>query len=151
MSTHSTKSNYLNAILTVNAVLLAALVWTNIAGHSGGAAAIASPQSSQGDGGVPNAGLQRLDILNEVRAIRAELQQMDATISGGRMRVMVTNVDEFKIDYAKLRDAFRSGTSTGAATPPPTGSVSPATGAPPAPPVVPSSSVTPASEPAQRE
>jgi len=143
MAEHTSKLSYLNAILTVNAVLLAGVLWTNIAGDPLGSVALAAPQvpaSPPNDGGVPNAGLQRLDMLNELRAIRAQLERFESTVTGGRLRVNVANFNDMKLDfdYAKLRDAIKG------VVPPPTGTVAPATGAAPPMPESATSSVKPA-------
>ena len=54
-----------------------------------------------------DAAQQRADTNAELRALRDEVASIRAMLSGGRMRVEVANLDELKIDYAKLRDAMR--------------------------------------------
>jgi hypothetical protein len=55
-----------------------------------------------------DAAQQRADTNAELRALRDEVASIRAMLSGGRMRVEVANLDELKIDYAKLRDAMRA-------------------------------------------
>ena len=103
---------YLNAVLTINAVVVTALLWTNIVGDPTSAMAFAAPQSSPRPGetlGVPDAGLQQLEIINHLKAIRAELKQLESVVGSGKMKVVVGNLGDIKldIDYAKLRDAVR--------------------------------------------
>ncbi|MFO0828113.1 MAG: hypothetical protein U0572_08180 [Phycisphaerales bacterium] len=110
MSVVIRRRSYLNGILTVNACLLAALVWSNFAG--GPSVAVALPQSSSQDaneGGVPNAGLQRLQTLNEIKALRSDFEKFAAAVTGGKLKVNVGNLSEIKldIDYVRLKEAMK--------------------------------------------
>lgn len=53
-----------------------------------------------------DSGSQRAEMVNELRALRAEISQLRSQIAGG-VRAEVTNLGDMKvqIDYAKLRDA----------------------------------------------
>jgi hypothetical protein len=88
---------YLNAILTVNAVLIAALVWTNVS--DGPVTANASPLFAQVDeptGGVPNAGAQRERMIAEVRALREDIRGLESALSSGKLKVNIGNMTEVK-------------------------------------------------------
>lgn len=65
---------------------------------------------STGDAGTAlDAGSQRADMVNELRAMRQEISDLKAFITSGGMRTEVTNLGDIKlqIDYAQLRDAAR--------------------------------------------
>ena len=85
------QARYLNVILTVNAVLLAALLWTQIAGSSIGSQAVAQQPPTPG---IPNAASQRQAIIDSIDKLRASVEDMHATIESGDMRVTVANIDE---------------------------------------------------------
>ena len=92
---------YLNVILTVNAVLLAGLVWTQIADTPLLAeTASAQNRSSLGPAvpNVPNAGKQREQIAKEIVALRTALEKTRTLLESGRVKVEVTNLGEIKTD-----------------------------------------------------
>lgn len=122
---------YLNGILTVNAVLIAALVWTNVGG--GPSRAEAAPLLPQVDdqertGGVPNAGAQRERLITEVRALREDIRRLESGVTGGKMKVNIGNLADLKklIDEA----AAKSAAAAAAKSEPATGTVTPSTSAP---------------------
>ncbi len=91
------QGKYLNTILTVNAALLSALVWTQLAGGpylGSSASAFQAPPTPTG--GVPNAGLQRQRQIEELQAMRAAVDSMRKTLEGGKMKVVVANADEIR-------------------------------------------------------
>jgi len=125
----------LHALLGLNAVTMAALLWTQLAGTPGfvrtaDAQVVVSPgsigrQSAPGRpgmpaqtddpnaGGIPNAGLQRLSMINELKAIRADLNRLETHLASGKLQVSVTNFDDIRfdklkldLDYAKLKAAM---------------------------------------------
>ncbi|MDZ4754173.1 MAG: hypothetical protein SGJ11_06710 [Phycisphaerae bacterium] len=111
---HSRNATYLNAILTVNAIMVAALVWTHVS--DGPSVANASPlanalliqvDGADTTGGVPNAGLQRLQTLNEIRALRDDVQRLELLLASGRIRFGVSNFAELKkiIDEGQAQKA----------------------------------------------
>jgi hypothetical protein len=64
-------------------------------------------------GGIPNAGLQRLTMINEIRALRADLNRLESLVASGKVQVSVTNFDDIKwdrvkleLDYGKLKAAM---------------------------------------------
>ncbi|HVP74320.1 MAG TPA: hypothetical protein VMS30_11320 [Phycisphaerales bacterium] len=89
-----TSGRYLNAILTVNAALLTAVVWLQVAGTPLSNAAHA--QVPPPDGGIPNAGSQRARMIDELVAIRESMEGMRKTLEGGKMKVTIANIDDLK-------------------------------------------------------
>ncbi len=62
-----------------------------------------------------DSGAQRLELVNEIRALRQEVSDMRSMMSSGKLSTQISNFDELKldsihleIDYAKLRDAMRA-------------------------------------------
>jgi hypothetical protein len=102
---------FLSGILTVNAVLLAALVWTNITeGPSRAEAAPVAPVAQSDDPpqiGVPNAGAQRERLIAEVRSLREDVRALEQAVNSGRMKVTISNFSELKkiMDEAAARGA----------------------------------------------
>jgi hypothetical protein len=90
----SRSSRYLNVILTVNAVLLSALVYTQLA--AGPAWSSSAWAQTPPDGGIPNAAAQRQQAIEEMKGIRASVDAMRKSIEGGKMKVAIGNVDEIK-------------------------------------------------------
>jgi hypothetical protein len=88
------QGNYLNIVLTVIALLLTALLWTQFASGSlfVRTAAAKSPKAI----GIPNAAGQRDVMINELRAVRASVDSMRDAVDGGAMRVSVMNLDELR-------------------------------------------------------
>ncbi len=89
--------NYLNVILTANAVLLAGLLWTQVAdtpllatsASAQNRTKYASPPT------IPNAAKQRNDLLRAVQSLQASVDGLKRSVEGG-IRVQVTNFDEVK-------------------------------------------------------
>lgn len=103
----SPAGRYLNAILTINAVLLAGIICTQLTGGaawSSTAAAQTPPPGTPGGGGVPNAGAQRLEMINELAALRASVEGMKKQLESGKMKVVIANVDDFKAAMAAAAD-----------------------------------------------
>lgn len=104
---------FLNAVLAANAVLLAGLLWSALAGAPGGNAALAAPQgvtAPQGQGdNFPNSSAQRLQIVAELKGLRGDVAKLESLLAGGRMKVNVANPGDikFEFDYAKLRQAIK--------------------------------------------
>ena len=96
-----------NILLTVNAVLMSALLWSQVVGGGAGAgsgqllvdlpgtsAYAQSPLTSPD--GVPNAGKQRQQTIDELRALRATVESMKSMLQGTPMKVQVVNAEELK-------------------------------------------------------
>jgi hypothetical protein len=92
------QATYLNVILTVNAVLLAAVMWTQVSVQSLSPAAHA--QSGQGTpgGGVPNAADQRQRMIESLREIHSSVEATRRLVESGRVKVEVTNIDRLRDD-----------------------------------------------------
>jgi hypothetical protein len=91
------RRNYLNVILTVNAVLLAGLLWTQIAGRPLVSAAHAQDENdpaNQGPSGIPNAGKQRDVMITHLASIEGAVRDLQRTIMSGKIKVEVKNLDE---------------------------------------------------------
>lgn len=88
------QGKYLNVILTVNAALLSALVWMQLAGGHG----LSSSAMAQNppDGGIPNAAAQRQRLIEETQGMRASVDAMRRLLEGGKVKVAVGNIDELK-------------------------------------------------------
>jgi hypothetical protein len=55
-----------------------------------------------------DAAQQRADMNAELRALRDEVASLRTMLSSGSVRVEIANIDDLKIDYAKLREALRA-------------------------------------------
>ena len=98
------QSRYLNAILTVNAVLLAGVLWTSLADttpfvRSAVAQATSRPRPSGLQTppvpNIPNASAQRYQTINELREIKSILRSIRQELDATEFDVRVTNVNEF--------------------------------------------------------
>lgn len=80
---------YLNAILTVLAVLLALNLWVTWAATPGGEAlSWAGPAEAQA-AGIPNAGEQRKQMIDLLKALNVKVNQLTELVESGKVRVQV--------------------------------------------------------------
>jgi len=110
-----TRRRSLEILLVANALISGAALWSLVAGspleREASAQTVIDPSSisrqvgrpgmaAQTDdpttGGIPNAGLQRLTMINELRAIRADLNRLEAFVASGKVQVSVANFDDIK-------------------------------------------------------
>ena len=79
------------------AVLLAALLWTNLAGRPLFSSEATAQVRTKGPSipTVPNAARQRDEILKALRDIRASVEATRSTVESGGIKVRVTNLNEF--------------------------------------------------------
>lgn len=96
---------YLNFILTINAVLLACLLWTQVA-EKGILAEDATAQVRDRRPGtrnlrevgppitIPNASSQRQAAVDEMKKLNRTLEALKSHIEGGSLTVEVTNADD---------------------------------------------------------
>jgi hypothetical protein len=92
---------YLNTILTVNAVLLTALLWTQVSDRPLFADdASAQPSRRQG---IPNAAEQRMRMVNGLDDLRQSVDGMSQLLESGKVRVEVTNLDEIELDIPEQK------------------------------------------------
>ena len=97
MNSPTKTGRHLNVILTVNAALLSAVLWTQLTGTSGLASqAVGAAQTPPKDGGIPNAGGQRERMIDELQAIRESIDGLKKTVEGGKLKVTIANIDEMK-------------------------------------------------------
>lgn len=92
------QGRYLNIILTVNAILLSALVWMQITGNTQSGSFGTQPAFAQSPptGGIPNAGGQRERMISELQAIKSSIETLRKNVEGGKMKVTIANVEELK-------------------------------------------------------
>ena len=92
--------SYLNGILTANAVLLAGLLWTQIAGQPLlSSSAVAQNRSPAGPPvpTVPNAAKQRNENIKAIHELGRTMQEIMRMLRSGQVKVEVTNLDDIKI------------------------------------------------------
>ena len=78
---------YLNSILTILAVLLTLNLWTLwTSGALQGGPEVATPAQAQG---IPNAGAQRIEMINELKQQTGKLDQLITLLKSGQARVRV--------------------------------------------------------------
>ena len=80
------KLTYLNAILTVLAVLLAMNVWVGL--HTPGGAMLAPGQHAHAQG-IPDGGAQRLEIVNQLKLLNTRVNEMSDLLRSGDVRVQL--------------------------------------------------------------
>ena len=92
------QSKYLNFILTINALLLAALVWSVAVNQPllAGEAHATTPQSrtkkARTPGGIPNSSQQRNEMVVAMREMKASMDSTRKLLESGNVRVQVTNL-----------------------------------------------------------
>jgi hypothetical protein len=87
------QSKYLNVILTVNAGLLAGLLWTQVAGH----APLSAEAHAQSSGtGFVNAAEQRQRMIETLQEIKGSVEATRKVVESGKMKVEVANIDKLK-------------------------------------------------------
>lgn len=80
---------YLNAILTVLALLLALNLWTAWTATPGGEVlSVARPARAQPQG-IPNAAQQRKEMVDLLKKINVQVADLAATLKSGEVRVRV--------------------------------------------------------------
>ena len=75
---------YLNTMLTVLAVLLAVQIWTT---WTGGPSEVLSWTAPAQAGGIPDAGSQRKQMVDELRQISGKLDTLTDLFRSGKARV----------------------------------------------------------------
>ncbi len=93
------QGRFLNAILTVNAILLGVLLWTQFANHppvvdSASAQSRTKTPLPNSGRGVYAAQSHNVKIL---RDLEKAVNSIQSTLESGRMRVEVVNLDEIEI------------------------------------------------------
>ncbi len=92
------RRNYLNGILTVNAVLLTGLLWVQVAGHplpaNSATAQVRSKPRGQQIVVPPNAAGQRQKMIEGMKTLNQSVEALKQQIESGTIKVEVTNLDE---------------------------------------------------------
>ncbi len=89
------QGRYLNIILTVNAILLAALIWVQITDRPA-MVETAVAQSTPRHEGIPNAADQRLRMIEALRDINRRLDRVERRLETGEIRVRVMNPEDIR-------------------------------------------------------
>ena len=95
------RGNYLNVILTVNAGLIAGLLWTQISGTPLlDRTASAQTRSKLGPPPptIPNAARQRDAMLQAIRDLAGSVETTNSLLQRGAVKVEVTNLDEITLE-----------------------------------------------------
>ncbi len=96
---------YLEFILTVNALLLGGMLWVNLA-HSP-LPAHASAVAQDGPLGIPNAGAQRLEMINAIRNVSANVKALRSDLKTMEFNVRVISMPS-GMNVAEKGNAARS-------------------------------------------
>jgi hypothetical protein len=103
------RATYLNGILTVNAVLLGALAWSQIAQQpllaSDALAAQTGNDSPFGETGIPNAAQQRQKTLEAIEDLNKNVEAIRQLVAGGNLKVQVSNLDRIQVNVQLPSDA----------------------------------------------
>ena len=95
------QAKYLNGILTVNAVLLAGLLWTQVAdGPILSQTAEASAPPKRNVPTFPNASDQRMEIVRSVRSLEKKVVELNSMLKAGKMKVEVTNLKDIEVSVS---------------------------------------------------
>ncbi len=93
---------YLNAILTVVALLLGVLVWSQVSSQpifaTEAAAQSRTIRNSSATKGIPDAALQREKMILGVEKMTKAVEALSKDLDAGKVKVEVTNLDEIKIE-----------------------------------------------------
>jgi hypothetical protein len=95
------QQKYLNVILTVNAILLAGLLWTQVADRpvlSDEATAQSRTQPRQPGVGIPNAAQQRMEMVDGIEDLKKAMAAQYRLLKSGELTVRVSNLDEIEIE-----------------------------------------------------
>lgn len=76
---------YLNGILTVLALLLALQLWTTWMA-SPAPVSVASPAYAQG---IPDAGAQRLQVIDQLKLLNQKTEELKSLLMSGKVQVKV--------------------------------------------------------------
>lgn len=82
---HSLK--FLNSILTVLAVLLSLQLYTSWSAPT--APTLATPAHAQEGGGIPNAGAQRREMIDLLKRLSQQVEELNGQFKSGKARVTV--------------------------------------------------------------
>jgi hypothetical protein len=89
-----------NRVLVAANLALAAIVGWTLLGDRAPAVATASAEVQEDPQGIPNAGGQRQKMIEELRLLRQSVDTMHKSITGGKLKVEVSNIDKLKTTEA---------------------------------------------------
>lgn len=93
------RDTYLNIILTVNAILLATMLWVQVADQPLLAEnAVAQRRTKPKKPFVPNDAEQRQKLIVEMQKMGKSMEATRKLIESGKLRVEVTNLDQIKMN-----------------------------------------------------
>jgi hypothetical protein len=87
------QGRYLNIILTINAVLLTVLVWTQITVQP---AFVSGAHAQQAGGGMVSAGEQRQRMIESLREIQKSVHETNRALDRKTIRVYVENASDMR-------------------------------------------------------
>ncbi|MFG0331366.1 MAG: hypothetical protein ACF8PN_15875 [Phycisphaerales bacterium] len=82
------RTRTLHTLLTLNAILMAALIWTTVAERP----LVASAEATGPKGGIPDAGSQRLEMIRELRRLNDSVGELGQRLDKGQFKVEVTKM-----------------------------------------------------------
>lgn len=97
------QTTYLNGILTVNAVLLAGVLWTQLVNRPVLAQSADAQTNAQGLPGIPNAGGQRDQMIRQLERLNVTLDSTMKHLQGGNLKTEVTNLKDIKIELPESK------------------------------------------------
>lgn len=86
------KSNYLNVVLTVIAVLLGLNLWVGL--HQSPASALLDPATPAHAAGSVSAGQQRANMIKSLEKIQSSVDAVSSKLTDGSMKVTVTSMPD---------------------------------------------------------
>ncbi|MDY7108374.1 MAG: hypothetical protein SYC29_07025 [Planctomycetota bacterium] len=94
------RGTYLNVILTVNAVLLTGLLWTQLADRPllETEAAAQSRTKTPAPPAPPNAAEQRAKMIKTLNGLKQSVDAQRKLMESGKLKVTVTNLDEIELE-----------------------------------------------------
>ena len=94
------KDTYLNIILTVNAILLATMLWVQIADQPLLAENASAQRRTKPSNQFvfPNDADQRQKLIEEMKKMNKSMEATRKLIESGKLRVEVTNLSEIKMN-----------------------------------------------------
>lgn len=98
--------NYLEFILTINALLLGGMLWVNLADSP--LTAPTSALAQEGNLGIPNAGAQRLEMINAIRTVSANIRSLRGDLKNMEFNVRVISMPTSPKNAAPQRNSVRS-------------------------------------------
>lgn len=92
---------YLNTIMTVVAILLGVLVWTQVSSRpllADSADAQSRTTHVEPTTGIPNAAQQRDKMVKSLEGMKKSVDKLTKSLEDGKVKVEVSNLDEIEIE-----------------------------------------------------